>query len=93
MLVLLIRRDDVEILGGTTTCIAYGILCVAERNWLISTNIQLKIITRVFFFSTWTDFDREVQKCKKAYWIALQNELPSDCKNKYQELLWKTIAR
>jgi hypothetical protein len=44
------------------------------------------------FISVRKDFDREVQKCKRAYWVSLQNELLLDCEHN-QEKFWKTIGK
>lgn len=67
-------------------------MCVAERNWLKNCNGPNKNHVKSVFIMARKGFDREVQKCKRAYWVALQNELLTECENNGQEF-WKTIGK
>jgi hypothetical protein len=49
-------------------------LCEAERKWLKGSIGPVKNHLKGVFISARKDFDREVQKCKRAYWVSLKNE-------------------
>ena len=66
-------------------------VCIAERNWL-KTKDKNRNELKDIFIRMRKDFDREVQRTKRRYWIQLQNEMVSSLEVNPREF-WKTIGR
>ena len=66
-------------------------VCQAERNWLKTKDKNRNELKNVFI-RIHIDFDREVQRAKRRYWVQLQNEMVSSLDTNPREF-WKTIGR
>ena len=66
-------------------------MCTEERKWLKAKGNDRKT-QRLIFLSKRKRFDKQVQKCKRKYWIKTQTELEDQCKNDNDQF-WKSIGR
>ena len=68
-------------------------VCLAERNWLKTKgNNTCKNELKGIFTRLCKDFDREVQRTKRQYWVQLQNEMVCSLDTNPRDF-WKTIGR
>ena len=68
-------------------------MCLAERNWLKTKGKNTcKNELKGIFTRLRKDFDREVQRTKRQYWVQLLNEMVSSL-NTNPRNVWKTICR
>ena len=68
-------------------------MCLAERNWLKTKgNNTYKNELKGIFTRLRKDFDREVQRTKRQYWVQLQNEMVCSLDTNPRDF-WKTIGR
>ena len=66
-------------------------MCTEERKWLKAKGNDRKT-QMLIFYSKRKRFDKQVQKCKRKYWIKTQTELEDQCKNDNDQF-WKSIGR
>ena len=66
-------------------------MCTEERKWLKAKGNDRKT-QRLIFLSKRKRVDKQVQKCKRKYWIKAQTELEDQCKNDNDQF-WKSVGR
>ena len=66
-------------------------MCTEERKWLQAKGNDRKT-QRLIFLPNSKRFDKQMQKCKRKYWIKAQTELEDQCKNGNDQF-WKSIGR
>ena len=66
-------------------------VCLAERKWL-KTKDKHRNELKDIFIRMRKEFDRDVQRTKRRYWVQLQNEMVSSLDANPREF-WKTIGR
>lgn len=49
-------------------------MCEAEKKWVVKTGIRKKYFKQLFVLER-CKLDKAVQKCKRQYWIKMQNDL------------------
>ena len=66
-------------------------MCTEVRKWLKAKGNGRKT-QRLIFLSKRKRFYKQVQKCKRKYWIKTQTELEDQCKNDNDQF-WKSVGR